>query len=788
MSETRAEDQSLAIFELRNSPEGLLKRYARGRVRHFVARQIATVGGSIALGMLVSPVYGVMVVVLALLGEAVDCAALSRVPARWKRRVAVARVLLLTTLTAGAQALTIAATVVIAQATAVSGEASLFSFAFLAAAVFNAGVVRRYHEAAANLRIGIYSATAITGFAAELLREESVEGLFYNAFGLSMLAFNAYVFLSYSNGLERRRVADERQLLLGQVELAKSNAELVQSRDEVRQLALIARHANDAIMLLDSDMRILWVNDGLTRMKGYTFDEVVGRNPSDAFTRPDDDTDQFDAVIERAFAGEPVRTEFPNFTKDGRKIWVEAAFSPVMDENGKLAEMIVTERDITEARQRASELADAKERAEAGARAKTAFLATMSHEIRTPMNGVIGMTDILTDSPLTDDQEGCVMTIRSSAEALLKIINDILEYSKLEADKVAILEEPFSLRTCLREASDILRPQAREKGLYLDICHEAPLPDMVLGDSGRLRQILINLLGNAVKFTDTGGVTLSTRARTGGDIVDLAIRVQDTGIGVPPDREHEIFDQFEQADTDTTRRYGGTGLGLSISRQIAERMGGGLRLCPVQDRGACFELSLKLALADADAGAPKLADPSIERRTLAPLRLLLAEDNRTNRLLVKRFLADLPMEITEAVNGGEAVEQVVRHPPDVVLMDMSMPVLDGIAATRSIRAMDGPQPWIIALTANAFDSDRDACMEAGMDDFLCKPLRKSALVAALARAQSAGIQRGEGEIPVGPQGVDGVSGSPTPAHEAKLWTSPHESGTTSGRSTRSSVR
>lgn len=788
MSAIRAENQSLATFESKNSPEGLLRRYARGRVRYLVARQIATVSGSLALGILVAPIYGIIATLLVILGEVIDCALLRRVPALLDRAVPMHRLMMLTTLTAGLQGLTIASTVVIAQATAPSGEASLFSFAFLTAAILNAGVVRRYHVVAANLRLSIYAVTAIAGFAAEVRMEESVEGLIYNAFGLSTLALTSFIFLRHSIGLERRRVADERQLLLGQVELAQSNAELVQSRDEVRQLALIARHANDAILLLDSQMRILWVNDGLTRMKGYTFDEVIGRNPTDVFSRPDEDFSQLDVVLARAFAGEAVRTEFPNYTKDGRKIWIEAAFSPVIGEGGKLAEMIVTERDITEAKQRAGELADAKERAEAGARAKTAFLATMSHEIRTPMNGVIGMTDILTDSPLTMDQEGCVMTIRSSAEALLKIINDILEYSKLEADKVAILEEPFSLRTCLREASDILRPQARERGLYLDICHEAPLPELVLGDSGRLRQILINLLGNAVKFTETGGVTLSTHARVAGGVVDLAVRVQDTGIGVPPDRVHEIFDQFEQADTETTRRYGGTGLGLSISRQIAERMGGGLRLCAVQEKGACFELSLQLAVAEAQAVSPQVPNPTVDRSTLMPLRLLLAEDNRTNRLLVKRFLADLPMEIVEAVNGGEAVEQVVKNPPDVVLMDMSMPVLDGIAATRSIRAMDGTQPWIIALTANAFDSDRDACMDAGMDDFLCKPLRKSALLAALARAQSGIAQQVAKENSLGPQSVDDVSGSSTPAHEATLWTSPHESGTTSGKSIRSSAR
>ncbi|MBU2959711.1 response regulator [Citreicella sp. C3M06] len=780
MSDQAVENQPLAVFEARNNPEGLLRRYARGRVRHVAARQVATVGGAVALGLLVDPALGLIVASLVIVGEGVDCLLLHQVPALIRRGVSVRHVMLLSTLTAGFQGLTIAASVVLAQATAPDGEASLFSFAFLAAAVLNAGVVCGYHKAAANLRIVIFGVTAIYGFSAEMLNHESTEGLFYNAFGLSMLAFTSYAFLHHSNGAERRRIASEHKLLLGQAELARSNADLLQSHDDIRQLALIAQHANESILLLDPEMRILWVNDGVTRMKGYSFEELVGRSLKDVFSGPDTDLGQVEDIMARASSGETLRVEVINYHKDGRKIWVEAAFAPVLGVDGALAEVIVTERDITEATAHTAELAEAKHRAEAGARAKAAFLATMSHEMRMPMNGIIGMTDLLSDTDLTPDQTNCKKTIRSSAEALLKIINDILEYSKLEADKVLILAEPFSLRTCLREATDILRPQAREKGLYLDICHQSLLPDVV-GDSGRLRQILINLLGNAVKFTDAGGVTVTTHAKaSAGDMVDLVVQVQDTGIGVPPDRAREIFEQFEHVGSETTRK----GRGLSISRQIAESMGGGLFLSETQTRGACFELRLQLALAEVEAPLPPKARSVPICATLVPLRLLLAEDNRANRLLVTRLLVDQPIEIIEAVNGGEAVEQVVRAPPDVVLMDLSMPVLDGFAATRGIRAQDGAQPWIIALTAKAFDSDRDACIDAGMDDFLCKPLRKGALLSALARAQTAMAL----DKSIGLQSVVDVSGAATPAHEATLWKSPHESGTISGRSIRSSAR
>lgn len=775
-----AENQSLAAFEASNSPAGLLQRYARGRVTYFAHRQIATGVGALALALLVSPLTGMLAATLVILGETVDCAVLRRVPAALHRGVPLRRLRVLSALSAGVQALTISATVALAQYTAADGDASLFSFAFLAAAVLNAGVVRRYHPLAADLRIALYALTALVGFAAGGLVEESAAGLVYDFFGLAMIAFISIVFLRFVDGAERRRAQDSLHLLEGQVALARANRDLRASQAEVRQLALVARHANDSIMLMDPETRVLWVNEGFTRQKGYAAADAVGRRAVDLLTGPESDLEDLAVLARRVAAGESLRREILNYTADGRKIWVEAAFAPILNARGEVEKVIVTDRDITDARLRARELAEAKDRAEAGASAKAAFLATMSHEIRTPMNGIIGMTDLLFEGQLTPDQKLYAATIRKSAEALMKIIDDILDYSKLEADRFSVVVEPFSLAACIRDAAELLRPQAREKGLFLDICHETPLPERLCGDSGRLRQILINLLGNAVKFTEAGGVTLSTRARSDAAGADLTILVQDSGIGVPDTRAQQIFEQFEQVDAETTRHYGGTGLGLAISRQLAMRMGGDLRLLPGEARGACFELTLRLGV-PLNQGPPPLAATPAAPVVLAPMRLLLAEDNSTNRLLVRRFLEDQPVEIREAPNGREAVERVRADPPDVVLMDMSMPVLDGLSATRIIRAADLPQPWIVALTANAFDSDRAACLAAGMEDFLGKPLRKGALLAALARAQAR-------EKPLGPPAPDGLSRAPTPAQEPPPWKSPQESGTTSGKSTRSSAR
>ncbi len=296
---------------------------------------------------------------------------------------------------------------------------------------------------------------------------------------------------------------------------------------------------------------------------------------------------------------------------------------------------------------------------------------------------------------------------------------------------MSICAEQFSLATCIREATDLMRVQAREKELFLDICHDVPLPQTVLGDRGRVRQILVNLLGNALKFTSKGGVTIRTSWKTVENRILLTVSVTDTGIGVDPANAEHIFGQFAQADAATTRRFGGTGLGLSISRLLARRMGGDLVLSPRPPPGAQFDLTLLLDHADDTAvTAPLQAITAIH----PGLRLLVAEDNGTNRLLIQKYLLHQPIDLRFANDGVQAVNLVRETMPDVILMDMSMPEMDGLAATREIRMIGGVQPHIIALTANAFESDREACFEAGMDDFLAKPLRKAQLFQALSRA------------------------------------------------------
>ena len=642
---------------------------------------------------------------------------------------------------------------------------------------------------------------------------------------------------------------------------------------ELHKLSLVASRTSNTVVITDANGKIEWVNEGFTRTTGYELEEVKGKAPGSFLQGPETDPATRQLIRERISQRLPVSTEILNYHKNGGTYWISMEINPIFDKQGKLVNFIAIESDITPAKQQEAQLREAKHAAEQAAKAKSEFLATMSHEIRTPMNAVIGMTGLLLDSNLEEEQREFVETIRISGDNLLTIINDILDFSKIDAGHMELEQHPFSLSETIEDVLDLLSSRAQSKNLELTYEGDPNTPVDLIADPTRLNQVLVNLVGNAIKFTSEGEIVISVKeVQRIGSVSKLQFSVRDTGIGIPADKIRQLFLPFTQVDASTTRKFGGTGLGLAISAKLVQLMGGDIWAESELGKGSVFHFTLRVkrqseetfrsatlknhpplqtkarvlvvddnhtnlhilerllqtwelepTLCDHPLDALRLTEtgrfdlmlldmhmPDMDGLELAralhqrlgeqtpplvmitslgqgvqgvdkqlfaaflhkPIRreqlykhisralgqgtqpellpadtreeeeavqmpklsVLVAEDNLVNQKVARRMLQKLGYEPEIVANGEEAVDMVHRRNFDLVFMDMRMPVMDGLEATRKIREKLGSRgPVICAMTANAMLGDREECLAAGMDDYITKPVKIEAIQEAILR-------------------------------------------------------
>jgi two-component system, sensor histidine kinase len=745
--------RALARFLLQSTPNGRFLHYcwSRSRKRAFLIRQSLSVLACGTLALLYDPVFGLLNLAVVMFADVLDCLWMRNVWSKWRRSLVPQKIQTITLAMAVLQSAAVGLTTIISWQAVSTGVATedlqleFFGVAYLVGVGLNIGLVRPYVPRIAGAKMSMIFGAFIAIFIMVIGTAESVQGwVMANAYLLAAILIQILVarsFLEMVGSHYTRNLVAKEALLRNQVALSEAGMEVAHREQQARRLALIAESTNEAIFVTDVQGKISWTNAAFTTITGYDQDEVLGRDPAEFMNAPDTDPEAVARILESQRSGKKARVEILNRRKDGAEQWISTSITPVYEADGTLMMCIQVERDVTQERLRTEQLAEMNEQAKAAAKAKERFFATMSHEIRTPMNGVLGMADLLSRTELNPEQQSYLSAIRQSGDALLSIINDILDLSKLQSGKVRVEVSAFDLADVVSSVVTLLWPLAKDKGIQLRVTAGTERPVWVMGDAGRTRQVLMNLVGNAIKFTSEGEVTV--QMERGADDA-FRIHVADTGIGINHDRLEAIFDSFTQADGAIDRQYGGTGLGLTISRMLARAMGGDVTAVSQKDRGSTFTLSLPLRAAEPERPVISLVqDVGVQHGSARQKRILVAEDNGTNRLILRKMLEPTAALLTEVTNGAEAVAAYHQEAPDLIIMDMQMPVMDGLTAIREIRQKEReaglPRCPILILSANVFRDEVDAGFAADCDDYLTKPVHREALLASMARLLDSGV-------------------------------------------------